>query len=55
MCLLRKTIFFLFFNVILLFIERISSLYDCIVDTRGKKLHKLKEKKLIFLYDLKKQ
>ena len=34
----------------LLFIERISSLYR---GYQGEKLHKLKKKKLIFLYDLK--
>ena len=52
MCLLRKAIlFFLFFNVILLFIERISSLYR---GYQGEKLHKLKEK-TFFLYDLEKQ
>ena len=52
MCLLKKQFcFFLFFNVTLLFIESISSLYR---GYQGEKLHKLK-KKLIFLYDLKKQ
>ena len=43
-------VFFLFFNVIL-FIERISSLYP---GYQGEKLHKLKER-LVSLYDLKKQ
>ena len=45
MCLLRKAIlfFFLFFNVILFFIERISSLYR---GYQGENLHKLKEKNL---------
>ena len=53
MCLLKKAIlFFLFFNVILLFIERISSLYR---GYQWEKITEIKGKKLIFLYDLKKQ
>ena len=53
MCLRKTILFFIFFNVILLFIERISSLYR---GYQGDKLIKLKKKKkLIFLYDLKKQ
>ena len=50
LAILLFTSFFLFFNVILLFIERISSLYR---GYQGEKLHKLKEKNLFSYMTLK--